>query len=92
MRWWRNDVLLGETANILMRPLPNGDKMQPPGHFDNIAFYQERGIGDIWYDDLVITDGTRIGCSGGAPAGSTTQDQPPGAPRTPSITTVNTLP
>jgi hypothetical protein len=86
MRLWKNDVLIGEVTGQSMRP------STAVGHFNNIAFYQERGIGDIWFDDLVITDGTRIGCSGGAPAGSTTQDQPPGAPRTPSITTVNTLP
>lgn len=81
MRLWKNDQLIGEVTGQLMRPT------SAVGHFNNIAFYQERGIGDIWIDDLVITDGTRIGCGTSAPstppppiggAGGTTP--PPTAP------------
>lgn len=55
MRLWKNDQLIGESTGL---PLwVNGS-----GNMDNIAFYQERGIGDIWYDDIVISDGSPIGC------------------------------
>jgi hypothetical protein len=85
LRLWKNDQIIAEAYNLPLWVNGSGD-------LNNMAFYQERGIGDIWYDDLVITDGTRIGCSGGAPAGSTTKDMPPGPPQTPSITTVNSAP
>lgn len=66
MRWWRqlesesSQTLIGDLQNIPLRT-PNALPWL------NIAFYRERGFGDIYYDDVIITDGTRIGCGSSPP-------------------------
>lgn len=49
MRLWMNGYLMGERTNL---PL----NVEGTGDFYDIAFYQERGIGDIYYDDVKLSD------------------------------------
>jgi hypothetical protein len=72
MTYYLNDTTIEDRQGL---PLYNDSNV---GTFGNIEFYQERGRGRIWYDDIVITDGTRIGCSGGPPP--TNPDNPVGPP------------
>jgi hypothetical protein len=75
MRYWLDGNLVGEALN---RPLiASGNSMNV------VYFYLERGIGDLYYDDVAVGDG-RLGCSGS----STTTDQPPGPPLSPRIQSV----
>jgi hypothetical protein len=74
MRLWKNDVLIGEITGASLRPVAE------VGHHSNMYFYQERGFGEIWYDDLVITDGTRIGCGGQPPQPPPPTPLPPPPP------------
>lgn len=49
MRYWKDGQLIGENTAV---PL-NVDGVKD---FHDIAFYQERGIGDIYYDNVILSD------------------------------------
>lgn len=79
MRYWLDGNLIGElTGKVFITSTQS---------FNTVRFYRERGLGDLYYDDIAVGD-TRQGCSGG---GGTTPaaDQPPGPPASPKINSIN---
>jgi hypothetical protein len=67
MRYWLDDNLVGELTNLLLNTSPQ--------YFEDVRFYRERGLGDVFFD-LVAVGPARIGCVGGVPP----VDERPSAP------------
>lgn len=54
VRFWINDKLVGQEKGNLKGA-------NNPGLLHTIRFYRERGLGDLYFDDLVVSN-YRIGC------------------------------
>lgn len=79
MRYWLDNNLVGELLDKTF--------VTTNHTFNTVRFYRERGLGDLYFDDVAVGD-TRQGCSGGG-GGTPVVDQPPGPPAAPRINSIN---